>query len=123
MNELDALLILNAVKDLSNYRIKQLIQHYGSADQVLTLSEEKLIFDQMIPGSVVKSIFSLRQDEFLKKEHDLMKRNQVRVLTHTDFEFPAILKEIPDAPVVLYAKGQIETKLTIAIVGSRQASL
>ena len=92
MNELDALLILNAVKDLSNYRIKQLIQHYGSADQVLTLSEEKLIFDQMIPGSVVKSIFSLRQDEFLKKEHDLMKRNQVRVLTHTDFEFPAILK-------------------------------
>jgi len=46
------------------------------------------------------------------------------MLTFKDKEYPFLLKQITDPPVVLYIKGRLkeEDKLSIAIVGSRQAS-
>ena len=49
MNEVDALLILNAVEGLGNARIKKLISYYGSALKILSLKESSLKADQIIP--------------------------------------------------------------------------
>ncbi len=49
----------------------------------------------------------------------------IRVLTLADDDYPAALRQIPDAPVVLYCKGrlpELEQLLSIGIVGSRKAS-
>lgn len=52
----------------------------------------------------------------------LMERD-VRLLLHTDHDFPPLLKEIPHAPFGIYVKGLfLFTIPTVAIVGTRRAS-
>jgi DNA processing protein len=46
-----------------------------------------------------------------------------RVLTIRDDGYPKALRHIPDAPVVLYARGSLPPgERTLAVVGSRKAS-
>ena len=49
----------------------------------------------------------------------------IRIITRIDPEYPARLLEIPDAPVLLYAKGlplSVDSEAAIAIIGTRRAS-
>lgn len=57
---------------------------------------------------------------------DLAKYHKIQILCFDDEKYPQRLKELPDAPPVLYAKGNIEFlshELCIAIVGARNASI
>lgn len=51
-------------------------------------------------------------------------QNDIRLVTFADEEYPSILKEIPDSPLVLYVKGESikDSSPAIAIVGARNAS-
>ena len=53
-----------------------------------------------------------------------LENKNIRLITFTDAEYPDILREIPDSPLLLYAKGQElgECSPAIAIVGARNAS-
>lgn len=54
---------------------------------------------------------------------DHLRQFPVRVIATRDAEFPALLKEIPHCPRVLYARGaQLTTAACVAIVGTRRAS-
>ena len=48
----------------------------------------------------------------------------IRIITFTDEEYPSILREIPDSPLLLYSKGDSlgDCSPAIAIVGARNAS-
>lgn len=53
----------------------------------------------------------------------VIKEMGVHVLTIRDSEYPVQLRNIPDAPLVLYKKGELKIGPdTVAIVGSRRAS-
>ena len=54
---------------------------------------------------------------------ELEKKN-IRLITFTDSEYPEILREIPDSPLLLFARGQElgDCNPAIAIVGARNAS-
>lgn len=53
-----------------------------------------------------------------------LEANEIRLITFADKEYPELLREIPDSPLLLYAKGELIDNLapTIAIVGARNAS-
>jgi len=125
MNEQESLLILNAVKGLGNAGIRKLLDRYGSAKKVLLLREADLLENFVIPAKVIKNIFRFSKDKFLETEYNLINKRQVDVITWVDDDYPRSLREIPDAPVVLYVKGDLpcEDPLSISIVGSRRASI
>jgi DNA processing protein len=61
-----------------------------------------------------------------KIESDLKKLDAIGagVVTIRDKEYPQLLKNTPDAPLVLYKKGALEIETnTLAIVGSRKATV
>lgn len=50
----------------------------------------------------------------------------IKILTIKDEKYPPLLKEIPDYPIILYYKGDLETvsfDYPLAVVGSRNASM
>ena len=53
-----------------------------------------------------------------------LEKENIRVITFNDEEYPSILREIPDSPLLLYSKGQNLGKCSpaIAVVGARNAS-
>ncbi len=125
MTEQEALIILNAVPGLGNIRIRNLLDYFGSAQTILKIPGSGFPASSLIPASVIKNILEFPQDNFLKKEYNLIAQNRARMLTCFDQEYPEILKEIPDAPVLLYYKGDLKRyhREAMAIVGSRRASV
>lgn len=124
MTEHEALLILNAISGLGSIRIRKLCDYFGSFANVLgaKLSDLKAIGG--IPQKVLQGITSFDRDHFLKNENRLLKEHGVEAVSFKDEAYPDNLKNIPDAPVVLYVKGRLQTEndLALAVVGSRRAS-
>lgn len=125
MTEKEAVVVLNAVPGLSNRMISRLVGELGTAKAVLVAGPRTLAAVGDVSSVAVKNIGCFRQDEFLKEETALCSALQVRVTTRWEESFPRILKQIPDCPVVLYHKGDIQPadERSVAIVGSRRATL
>ncbi len=125
MNETEALVALNAICGLGNARILKLVEHYGTAEKIFSLNKSSFESDGVIPSYVADNILDFDKDKFIKSEFDALNSLGAKILTIFDSDYPENLKSIPDAPVVLYVKGEIPktTDLSIAIVGSRKASI
>lgn len=125
MNNLDALLVLNAVPGLGPKRIRALIEYFGSAEKVLSASQEDLLSAGDVPEHAVLNLVHFSRDQFLGHEYDLLKSRGISVITMEDQRYPQHLREISTGPVLLYVKGKTEVlkEPAIAIVGSRRASL
>lgn len=119
-----SLLVLNALPELGPVRIRNLINHFGSADKVLSAPVSALIEVEGIGRKIASNIISWEKYFDLKKECELIEKYKVSIITINQPEYPGLLKEIYDPPVVLYAKGAFkeEDKNSLAIVGSRRAS-
>lgn len=125
MNEIEALLVLNAIDGLSNRRIHILLEHFGSAVQILKLSESDLRSSGLLKDTAIKQLRSFSADKFLKKEYQFI-GNDTKIITYNDVNYPDCLREIADAPIILYVRGNDldqNTQARVAIVGSRKASI
>ncbi len=64
--------------------------------------------------------------DFAKKQIELTNSMNANIIFGTDINFPKLLNQIPEKPALIYVLGNIETlqtSKTIAIVGSRNASI
>jgi DNA processing protein len=115
---------LSLIPGVGNYLVKNLISYCGSARAVFTSSRPKLC---KIPGIGPKTVESILKSNILQQaEQELLKANQqdARVLAYTDKDYPARLKQVADAPGILYYKGKaaLNERRSVAIVGTRQAT-
>jgi DNA processing protein len=119
-----SLLALHFIPGIGNYIIRQLVSYCGSADQVFKTPRGKL---QKIPGvgsvtadAIVKNKSMLLAEREVKK----VEKEKVQLLFFLDKNFPSRLRQIADAPSLLYAKGNIdfEKPKAVAIVGTRKAT-
>ncbi|MFC1510075.1 DNA-processing protein DprA [Candidatus Omnitrophota bacterium] len=124
MTELDALLILNACPGMTNLALSKLITYYGTAKEVLKAGKGELLERRIIKEKAASKLFDFPQDKFLKKEYNLITKAHVEILTQKCDSYPDMLREICDAPQVLYVKGTIPSDhpFMVSIVGSRRAS-
>ena len=87
------------------------IQKYGSAANAL----HEL--------SSTKNLFSQKEAE---QELENASKQNIQIITFEDDLYPSLLKELNDAPPVLYAKGNLNLlkyPASLAVVGSRHASV
>ncbi len=124
MSETEALMILNAIDGLSNRRVHQLIQTYGSGLDILKLNANDWREIKGIKEQTISRIMDFPRDKFLRNEYEFA-GNNTRIIKYTDDEYSPYLRQIADAPVVLYVQGQLPEhhRSHLAIVGSRRASL
>jgi len=124
MNNLEALLILNAIDSVGPVRIRLLIEEFGSPTAALGQPAGALKRVKGIGEKIAQNICDWQKSFDLNKELALIASHKVTVLTCLDAGYPALLKEIYDPPVVLYVKGALaETdKYAVGVVGSRWAS-
>ena len=107
---LDFLQLINTEKvgPVSFYKY---LEKYGSAAQALKVLESS------------KSVFARREAE---KEFENALKQNIQIITFEDAFYPDMLKEINDAPPLLYVKGNadlLKHPVCLSIVGSRNASV
>jgi len=123
-NEIEALMVLNAISGLGSAKIQKILDHYGSAAEFFRLwNEQDLI--QILSAQVIENIRTFSVEQFLDQELKLIEQKQVKVITRNDAAYPTNLKRIVGAPIVLYVCGEIpaENEVAIGVVGSRHASI
>ena len=124
MTERDALIALNGIEELSNRRILRLREVFGSAAAVWRASEAELRSRGGLSSAAAIALKAFSWEKFLENEYNVINNNTI-IITISEESYPERLREISDAPVVLYVYGAGIADLgpAVGIVGSRQASV
>jgi len=125
MNETEACIILNMLPHIGPMRFQKLREHFGSAVTILRATGTQLRQVSGIGEEVSNAIRNWEKEVDLASELKLMSEVGVRVVIAADQEYPSLLREIADPPIVLYVWGTlIEQDLHhgVGVVGSRMAS-
>ena len=105
-------------------KISKIIDEFGGAKELYNLGETEWRMSSFLTNRQVEKLIST----------DIEKGNEVidyclqqgyKIVDYDDESYPNRLKDIPDAPAVLYVDGilpDIDNLVTIAMVGSRKAS-
>ena len=116
----------------------QLFVHYGVAGnarqfqrvrllvavlaEVLRVAREKSrAAFSFLPDAAAARLLRAAEDGFLDRYAGYLEKHDIGVCCHGDADYPAVLREIHDAPPLLFYRGrlQAEPRLPIAMVGSR----
>ena len=108
-------------KITSNEKLK-LIAKYG-IDEIWNI-EKKQVFEILNNHEKVKMFFENRNTDILNKDYEYINKNEIKVVTILDEEYPYLLKNIYDFPIALYMKGNVNAlkNTSVALVGARNAS-
>lgn len=98
------------------------LRRFGSAEQVYCAEKDDYETDEAL-----RNVPSLLDKDMAQAEHilRLCYQENIHILTYQDAAYPERLKNIDDAPMLLYYQGVIpafDTEPVIAMVGTRKAS-
>lgn len=125
MTDTEAALVLNMLPQVGPVRVLRLTERFGSPASILGATGSALRGVEGIGPEVSSVITSWKEHADLDAELRLIEKSGARVLTQGDSEYPELLKEIHDPPIVLYILGKLESRDRrngIGIVGTRKAS-
>lgn len=119
---LTAYLKLLACEGIGVLNARKLIEHFGS---VVAVFDENQSFDSIknpvLEKKLKASIVALNH-KLIEEELRFISDNKIKVVGLLDQDYPRLLKECPDAPIVLFYKGDLTllNRKSIAIVGTRK---
>jgi DNA processing protein len=125
MTDTEAAIVLNMLPQLGPVRVRRLTERFGSMSAILEARGSDLRMVEGIGQEVSSVITGWRDHADLDSELARMEKAGARVLIQSDPEYPALLKEIHDPPIVLYILGRLEERDQrngLGIVGTRRAS-
>jgi DNA processing protein len=106
---------------VSGTRLRRLLEHFGSVAAVYAAARNELLpfFDG--DQTPVEALLAGPQAGDFGPELAWLAAPDSHLLTHDDSDYPALLREIPDAPPLLYVRGVLAALATpqLAVVGSR----
>lgn len=114
-------LALTFINGAGSVVTKSMLAYAGSAENVFTIAPHKLL---KAPGIGEKRLEMFDFDNALeraKREAEFVEKNNIDVIFYTDPRYPKRLKACNDAPVLLYAQGNMDLNKhrVVSIVGTR----
>jgi len=106
-------------------RARHLVQHFGSAEALFRADRKDIAASGILPASATEALVDAREGALKRAEEELhfVDKHDLRTWWYEDEDYPELLRELPDAPLLLYSKGDIRMgKHTLSIVGTREPS-
>ncbi len=125
MDAREALVALNLVEHVGPVRLRKLLDHFGDDPvAILRASSAQLQAVNGIGPDTADAISGWEKTVDLAGELRRVADFGCRIVIPTDDDYPALLREIYDPPIVLYVKGALKPgdKNAVALVGSRQTT-
>jgi len=124
-SELLDILRLNLVTGIGPRLNQVLLECFDTPSKILSSTQREL---EQVPGvgpKLAASIVKARQSSAAETELRRCHESGFRLLPVNYDDYPEALREIPDAPNVLYCRGDLQKRdeLSIAIVGSRRCTM
>ena len=124
ISDREACIILNMISGIGYARYAALVRRFGSPSAVLKASAAELSEVKGIGVNLGEAVANWQTSVDLAGELDLAARSGVKIYTIEDGDYPEILRQLVDPPLVLYVRGTMPdfTCKSVAIVGSRRLS-
>lgn len=114
---------LSSIEELSSSFIQRLYNHFGDIERAFNANDLSAI--EGLSVKKAEKFFRLRDKTDVDKALQPVVERGVKYLTFDDENYPQMLRNIDDAPSVLYYKGDLfdcNLSKTLAVVGSRRAT-
>ena len=117
--KIESWLVLRLTPGVGNATFHNLLNHFGSADAALNASYKQLSAASIKPEAVDALISQPKPD--ISADINWLKEEGHHLLTLHDDAYPSRLKQLNDAPPLLYVRGDIDylQQPQLAMVGSR----
>lgn len=114
----------NALGITSSVKSDEIVSYFGNAESLYFAGEyEWRISGIFTPGQINK--LKTTTLDAAKKIVSDCQRYRIKILTPDDEDYPSMLFKLPNLPLVLYVRGNLDclkNKISIAVVGAREAS-
>jgi DNA processing protein len=113
---------------LTNFNFQQALELYKAVGSAQQIYEHRNEIGDVVKGASPRLVEALKDwSEAMKRaefELKFMEEHQIRALTPLDDDYPQRLCECPDAPLVIYFRGNTDLNRSkiISIVGTRQCT-
>lgn len=116
---------LRLIPGIGSQTLRALVEHFGDGKTAWQGNAAALSSCPHLKPKTVELLISGKKEIDPEKEWGKLETEEIRVLCQSDKHYPPLLKEIPDAPYLLYVRGNFNwsrahLRPTIAIVGSRK---
>lgn len=103
---------------------QKLFKHFKNIEKIYNATKEELMQAEGIGEKTSEIILSTSIKQNLDKHIEYMEKHNIDIVSIQDAEYPEILKEIYDAPISLYVRGNknILNELSVAIIGCRECT-
>jgi DNA processing protein len=124
MNHREACIALNMIPQMGPVRLRRLLEVFGSAEKILLARSSQLSQVQGVGAKAAENIAKWEEHADPAAEERKARELGAHIITAEDEEYPPLLREIHDPPIVLYVLGSImeRDRNAVAVVGSRKAS-
>lgn len=115
-----SLILLNLL-NLIPRKINDIISHFKNTEQIFRANTTEFRKISSLSNQDIEKILELRNSYTLDRELRLIEKDKIECLDIFDKDYPLLLKEISNPPLVLYIKGdkRVLNKFLFAIVGTR----
>lgn len=124
MSHLESWIALSMVSEIGSATFRKLLSACGDPEAVFKEPLERL---SRIPGvgeRKARNIRNFSDWKSVERQVELLHKSGAIAVTYDSPEYPVMLRQIEDAPAILFVRGRIEDgdKFALAIVGSRKTS-
>ena len=122
MADLRYWIALSVVPDIGPVYARKLLSMFKTPEKIFDAEMDDLLSLEGIGINRAKSIKEFSLWEVVDKQIKVLEEKDINIVSLHGFSYPEMLREIEDAPVVLYMKGDLQPqdRYAIAIVGSRK---
>jgi len=123
-NKLKYKIALSLIPKVGHITAKKLVAYVGDFEGVFKESKKNLLKIPDIGETLANNIVHSNVLPLAEEELEFIEKNNIRVIFYLDEEYPERLKHCIDAPVLLYARGELSLnqRKVLSIVGTRKAT-
>lgn len=115
---------LSKINGIGAVKIRELLNFFGSAESIYRADKATLEEKTKLKEKDIDAIINSRDYDELHRGYEKLIRNEIKLITIDDLEYPEKLRNIYAAPFALYVKGKLPPMdgKNLAVVGARECS-
>lgn len=102
----------------------QLLEHFHGPRELFAASPVEITAAAELSSAMLSRLLAQRPDEAGERDYAKLQAMGASVITVRDFNYPPLLRQTHDPPLLLYVLGELleQDSLAVAVVGSRRCS-
>ena len=120
MTDHESCIALNSIPGIGYVTFTELVKYFGSPAKIAGHAKCEYMQVKKVGEKLAAELENTDLERAMARERDLAAQRDIKIIAITDPEYPAILREIPSPPIVLYVAGKLPAfERSLGVVGSR----